>query len=165
MFQSETLSELKKEQLIQALQAHQLNTVIDLRRVERKFAAANSPDVMQPMTSAWTFYVNSQGLLIELRGFTRNYPFSSECVDEAKRRVYLDPESNKSWNLAWLVLRKIQTDQLILSYANYQAALPAMWGNQIPSAEGIARLAAAFRSEWTYGLAQMLRHWEQPPVC
>jgi hypothetical protein len=35
---------------------------------------------------------------------------SSECVDEAKRRVYADPSSDNSWNLCWLVLQKIQNE-------------------------------------------------------
>jgi hypothetical protein len=35
---------------------------------------------------------------------------SAECIDEAKRRVYSDPESNRSWNLCWLVLNKIQNE-------------------------------------------------------
>lgn len=62
------------------------------------------------MTAAWTYYVSSNSLLIELRGLTRNYPFSSYCIDEAKRRVYADPASNKSWNLCWLVLKKIKDE-------------------------------------------------------
>jgi hypothetical protein len=36
------------------------------------------------MTAAWAHYVNSNNLLNELRGLTRNYPFSSELLDEAK---------------------------------------------------------------------------------
>jgi hypothetical protein len=35
---------------------------------------------------------------------------SSDCLDEAKRRVYTDPASNRSWNLCWLVLSKIKTE-------------------------------------------------------
>jgi hypothetical protein len=40
--------------------------------------------VTQPMTAAWAHYVNSNNLLNELRGLTRNYPFSSDLLDEAK---------------------------------------------------------------------------------
>jgi hypothetical protein len=53
---------------------------------------------------------------------------------------------------------------LIPHYAHQQAAMPAMWGNVLPSPEGIQALSAAFVSEWTYALEQMLRHWETPPV-
>jgi hypothetical protein len=35
---------------------------------------------------------------------------SSDCVDEAKRRVYADPSSDNSWNLCWLVLQKMQNE-------------------------------------------------------
>lgn len=67
------------------------------------------------MTSAWTHYVSSHGLLTELRGLTKTYAFSSYCVDEAKRRVYADPESDRSWNLCWLVLKKIE-DQYVQAF-------------------------------------------------
>ncbi len=62
------------------------------------------------MTAAWTYYVSSHSLLTELRGLTKNYAFSSYCIDEARRRVYTDPQSNRSWNLCWLVLKKIQDE-------------------------------------------------------
>jgi hypothetical protein len=35
---------------------------------------------------------------------------SSDCLDEAKRRVLIDPESNRSWNYCWLVLTKVQSE-------------------------------------------------------
>jgi hypothetical protein len=35
---------------------------------------------------------------------------SAECLEEAKRRVYSDPQSNRSWNLCWLVLSKIKDE-------------------------------------------------------
>jgi len=62
------------------------------------------------MTQAWTYYVNSHNLLNELRGLTRNYPFSNALLDDAKWRVSNDPASNRSWNYAWLVLVKIRDE-------------------------------------------------------
>jgi len=53
---------------------------------------------------------------------------------------------------------------LIPSYAQYQASLPAMWGNQIPTSHGVQQLANAFVVEWNWAVDQMLRHWERPPV-
>jgi len=53
---------------------------------------------------------------------------------------------------------------LIPYYAHYQASLPAMWGNQSPTAEGIQQLRDAFIAEWKYAVDQMLRHWERPPI-
>jgi len=61
----------------------------------------------------------------------------------------------KLW-LTWL-------SQLVPYYARIQASQPAMWGNRIPSAEGVAQLSGAFVSEWNWALNQMLRHWDQPP--
>jgi hypothetical protein len=84
-----------------------------------------------------SYYVNSHGLLTELRGLTKNYPFryftnsalldfrqlvghtdrnSTDCLEEAKRRVYSDPQSNRSWNFCWLVLSKIQSEYVGLCY-------------------------------------------------
>ncbi|OAK98082.1 hypothetical protein IQ06DRAFT_349803 [Phaeosphaeriaceae sp. SRC1lsM3a] len=158
------ISVAEKEQYIQALRTHQVNTVVELRRIEKAFAVLGTPDVSEPMTAAWSYYVDSHSLLTELRGLTRNYPFSSHCLDEAKRRVYADPASNRSWNLCWLVLSKIQTDQLIPYYARYQASQPTMWGGHNPSSEQITQLTNAFVAEWSYALSQMLRHWDQPPA-
>ncbi|KAH6618716.1 hypothetical protein C7974DRAFT_416071 [Boeremia exigua] len=158
------MSLAEKHDTIVALQQHRINTLIDLRRVEKAFALLNSPDVSESMTAAWTYYVSSNSLLTELRGLTRTYPFSSYCVDEAKRRVYADPASNRSWNLCWLVLKKIKNDGLIGYYAQYQAGLPATWGGHTPTDAQIAQLTDILVREWKGALEQMLRYWEAPPT-
>jgi hypothetical protein len=61
--------------MIQALRLHQINTLTELRRIERAFAVLGTSDVSEPMTKAWSYYVDSHGLLTELRGLTKNYPF------------------------------------------------------------------------------------------
>ncbi|KAF2404572.1 hypothetical protein EJ06DRAFT_210216 [Trichodelitschia bisporula] len=159
-----TISETHKAQWIHALRTHRINTITDLRRVEKIFASIGTSDVTEPMTTAWSYYVNSHTLLTELRSLTRNYPFSSECVEEAKRRVYSDPSSNRSWNLCWLVLNKIRSDQLIPYYAHYQASAPAMWGHRVATPDEVSKLTAAFVAEWNWAVDQMLRHWERPPI-
>jgi hypothetical protein len=159
-----TLTQAEKHETILALQQHRINTLPSLRRVELAFAALNTPDVAEPMTAAWTYYVSSHGLLTELRALTRSCPFSSHCVEEAKRRVYADPESNCSWNLAWLVLRKIKDDQLVAYYAQYQAAQPASWGGRTPKEEQAKDFSDKLQREWKGALRQMLRYWEEPPT-
>lgn len=62
------------------------------------------------MTAAWEYYVSSNQMLCELRGLTRNYPFCGELLADAQVRVRNDPESNRSWNLAWLCLVKINDE-------------------------------------------------------
>ncbi|KAI9817441.1 MAG: hypothetical protein M1827_001051 [Pycnora praestabilis] len=99
-----------KGQLIESLRTHRVNTLTELRRIEKVFAYLDQAEVCEPMTSAWAYYVNSNNLLSELRGLTKNYPFSSECLDEAKWRVIEDPSSTRSWNYCWLVLVKIQNE-------------------------------------------------------
>ncbi|KAF2017410.1 hypothetical protein BU24DRAFT_440390 [Aaosphaeria arxii CBS 175.79] len=163
MSSSRKITTAEKDQMIHALQSHRVNTLIELRRIEKAFARLGSPDVTEPMTTAWSYYVNSHGLLTELRGLTRDYPFSSECVEEAKRRVYADPQSNRSWNFCWLVLSKIRDDELIQYYAQYQAEDPSMWGYHEPSDDDVMRLSQAFMAEWNTAVNHMLRHWDQPP--
>lgn len=95
--------------MLKSLRTHRVNTLTELRRIEKLLAAGGNAgkDVTEPMTTAWAHYVNSNNLLSELRGLTKNYPFSSECLDEAKWQVIGDPDSTKSWNYAWLILKKI----------------------------------------------------------
>ncbi|KAI9716816.1 MAG: hypothetical protein M1812_005156 [Candelaria pacifica] len=164
MNSSKTISKTDKDQLIRSLRTHRVNTLTELRRIEKIFAYLDQSEVLEPMTSAWAHYVNSNNLLSELRGLTRNYPFSSECLDEAKWKVIEDPASTRSWNYCWLVLVKIQNEQLITKHARSQAALPKQWGGRNATSAGINQLADAFTAEWTWALGQMLRHWESPPT-
>jgi hypothetical protein len=102
-------------QLIESLNTHRINTLTELCRIERVAADPNTSEADQqafqsPMTTAWNYYVSSNNMLNELRGLTRNYPFSSEALNDAKWRVSNDPESNRSWNYAWLVLAKIRDE-------------------------------------------------------
>ena len=160
----------------------------ELRRIERIAAESSASDQLafqQPMTSAWNAYVTSNNMLNELRGLTRNYPFSSEALDDAKWRVSNDPESNRSWNYAWLVLVKLKNEwvssflefrmvwgngadmhfsQMISAYAASEAAKPEMWGGEYPDQQDADQLATCFAFEWNEALEQMLRHWETPPT-
>ena len=99
-----------KDQLINSLRTHRVNTLTELRRIEKIFAHFDQAEFSEPMTTAWAYYVNSNNFLSELRGLTKNYPFSSECLDEAKWKVIEDPASTRSWNYCWLVLMKIQNE-------------------------------------------------------
>lgn len=96
--------------MIRSLQTHKVNTLTELRRIEKTFASVTSADATEAMTDAWAHYVNSNNLLSELRALTKNYPFSSECLDEAKWQVISDPASTRSWNYCWLVLTKIRKE-------------------------------------------------------
>ncbi|KAI9809340.1 MAG: hypothetical protein M1825_002632 [Sarcosagium campestre] len=156
------MSQSDKNQIIQSLRTNRMKTLTELRRVEK--VCSNSAEFHEPMTAAWAHYVNCNNLLSELRGLTKNYPFSSECLDEAKWLVIEDPASQRSWNYCWLVLVKIQNQHLIQKHASLMAQKPSMWGNRTPTAAGVAQLARTFVVEWNSALTQMLRHWESPPV-
>lgn len=81
-----------------------MNTLTELCRIERVAADSSEEDQLLfqgPMTQAWSYYVSSNNMLNELRGLTRNYPFSRDALDDAKYRVDNDPDSNRSWNYAW----------------------------------------------------------------
>jgi hypothetical protein len=64
----------------------------------------------EPMTAAWSYYVSSNQMLSELRGLTPNYPFCGDILTRAQVQVRSDPESNRSWNLAWLCLVKMNDE-------------------------------------------------------
>ncbi|ETS84394.1 hypothetical protein PFICI_02419 [Pestalotiopsis fici W106-1] len=175
-------------QLIESLRTHRVNTLTELRRIERVAASCESEEealaFQAPMTSAWSYYVGNQ-FLVELRGLTPNYPMSADVVAEAVRRVRSDPGSNRSWNMAWLCLIKIRDDcsdvssqrvleynlltpssihsGLIPHYSNNEAWKREMWGGRDPSQEEADQLGACFEWEWMQAIENMLRHWADGP--
>ncbi|RYP22166.1 hypothetical protein DL765_001814 [Monosporascus sp. GIB2] len=144
-------------------QTHRVNTLTELCRIERVAASCENEDdaraFQEPMTNAWKYYVTSNQFLTELSGLTRNYPFSSDLIDDALYRVQNDPDSNRSWNLPWLCLTKIKD-----LYANAQSWKREMWGGRDPSQEEAHQLAQYFEDEWTQAVDTMLRHWSVPPA-
>lgn len=113
-----TLSLMPKQssvqQLIDSLETHRVNTLTELCRIERVAATTDNEEdaraFQAPITAAWGYYVSSNQMLTELHGLTRAYPFSGEVLADAVVRVRNDPNSNRSWNLAWLCLVKIQDE-------------------------------------------------------
>lgn len=98
--------------MVSTLQSRRVNTLTELRRIERTLASLSTfmTQQMPVMSDAWNNYVNSNNFLNELRGLTRSYPFSAELLDDAKSRVYADPSSRRSWNYAWMLLVKIKSE-------------------------------------------------------
>ncbi|KAF2969737.1 hypothetical protein GQX73_g3841 [Xylaria multiplex] len=161
-------SQASVRQMIESLRNHTVNTLTELCRIERVATSCESEEEMQafqePMASAWDHYVNSNQLLLELRGLTRNYPVSSSLIDEARGLVSEDPNSNRSWNLAWLCLVTIRDKGLILTCAQSEAQKPEMWGGRHPSPDEAEQLTRCFVYEWTQAVDKMLRHWHTAPV-
>ncbi|OAX83981.1 hypothetical protein ACJ72_01663 [Emergomyces africanus] len=151
-----------KENLINALRTHRINTITELRRAERALAQDDPAEATEPLSEAWRYYVYSNNLLNELRGLTKNYPFSSECLDDAKVLTVSDLKNSHSGNFCWLVLLKILEQQLIPKHARDIAANPVMWGGRAPTTTEIEQLSDACTAEWTMAVQQMLRHWELP---
>lgn len=117
----------EKAQLIRSLQTHKVNTLTELRRIEKIFEGASSAETVEPMNNAWYHYVNSNQLLSELRALTKNYPFSSECLDEAKWRVVEDSANNRSRNYCWLVLSKIRKEYVTFLLTSFSFPCPFLW--------------------------------------
>ncbi|TFB00701.1 hypothetical protein CCMA1212_007480 [Trichoderma ghanense] len=156
------------QQLIDSLTTHRINTLTELCRIERIAATCDSEAearaFQQPMTEAWIHYVSSNQFLTELRGLTRSYPLSADIVAEAYRRVRSDPDSNRSWNLAWLCLTRMRDDGLVRIFADAEARKPEMWGGKGPSEKMVQQLATCFEDEWRAAIETMLRHWTTPPT-
>lgn len=96
--------------MLHTLRSHRVNTLTELRRIEKVLSSVNALAYYAPMTEAWNYYVSSNNFLSELRGLTRQYPFSTELLESAKWSVYNDPDSSKSWNFAWLILTKLRNE-------------------------------------------------------
>ncbi|KAL8866539.1 MAG: hypothetical protein Q9174_006245, partial [Haloplaca sp. 1 TL-2023] len=150
----------QKSLLLRSLRAHNINTLSELRRIERLFSALNAPDTEQPMREAWTYYVDSNTLLNELRGLTKTYPFGEGCLDEAKNRVNGNGGNGSQGGKCFKVLKEIREKNLIPHHARLLAAKPAMWGNRTPTATEIDKLTSVLTTEWTRALGMLLRHWE-----
>ncbi|KPM33893.1 hypothetical protein AK830_g12679 [Neonectria ditissima] len=152
---------------IKSLNNHSVNTLTELCRIERIAAScedeADAKAFQEPMTAAWVYYVTSNQMLLELRGFTGNYPITADIVHDAHTRVRQDPDSNRSWNLAWLCLVKMRDDDLISGYAAVEASKQEMWGSVLPTQKEVEQLAACFEYEWGVAVDTMLRHWQTPP--
>ncbi|QKX57139.1 uncharacterized protein TRUGW13939_04247 [Talaromyces rugulosus] len=157
--------------LLTLLRTPRVNTLTELRRIERNLIPAkinpsldnNSTipnEIVEPLASAWLNYVYSNNLLSELRNLTRSCMFSSELLDEAKMLVTADPDSGQSWNFAWLVLNKIENEELIDKHARDLSTNPDMWGGRSPAADEAKMLEDKCKQEWTWAVRQMLRNWE-----
>lgn len=60
------------------------------------------------------FLLGPRCLYRMLPGLTQNYPLCSEIIHEARARVMGDPLSERSWNLARLVLQKMSDEHVPL---------------------------------------------------
>ena len=107
-----TISTTEVNSLISTIRSRRVNTLTELRRIERTLSSLEHfmSDICPTMSEAWNNYVSSNNFLNELRGLTRNYPFSAELLGDAKARVYNDPNSRRSWNYVWLLLVKIKSE-------------------------------------------------------
>jgi hypothetical protein len=116
----QTITIAEVNSMIQSLRSRRVNTLTELRRIERTLAVlpAFSTEYIVNMTDAWNNYVNCNNFLNELRGLTRRYPFSAELLEEAKQRVINDANSSRSWNFAWLLLVKMRNE-----YASYRGSM------------------------------------------
>ncbi|KAI0403117.1 hypothetical protein F4802DRAFT_324880 [Xylaria palmicola] len=156
------------KQMIDSLRNHTVNTLTELCRIEKVAVACETEAEMQafqqPLAAAWDYYVSSNQMLLELRGLTRNYPASSFLVEEARRLVAEDPNSGRSWNLAWLCLTKIRDAGLILICAQSESLKPEMWGGRHPTPEEAEQLTRCFVYEWSQAVDKMLRHWHAAPI-
>ncbi|KAI1436947.1 hypothetical protein GGR50DRAFT_156216 [Xylaria sp. CBS 124048] len=156
------------KQITDWLKSHKVRTLSELCRIERQIADLKSEEDQQSvigfMATAWNEYMDSNQLLVELRGLTRNYPVSTTLLDEARRRVNDDPNSTRSWNLVWLCLVKIRDEGLVLTCAQVEAQQPHMWGGRQPSREEAEQLTRCFVYEWGQAIVNLLRHWRKDPV-
>src|SRR3569833_773757 len=111
---ADTIKKKSLRQLIESLQPHRVNTLTELCRIERVAATCENEDdaraFQEPMTTARNNKDKKNQNKTKLRGLTTSYPFCGDILADAHARVRSDPESNRSWNLAWLCLVKIRDE-------------------------------------------------------
>ncbi|KAH7628922.1 hypothetical protein B0T09DRAFT_402252 [Sordaria sp. MPI-SDFR-AT-0083] len=149
--------------LLTHLQTNPPTTLSALLHLERTITDPSqipSSDVslfQSPMTSAFENYVvTTQSLLVELRGLTTNYPFSAQIIPLAVQFVRADPDSDRSWNLAWLVLNKILSEGLVESVSWEEAGWEGYWGNRLPSEAERGMLAGEMAREWKEAVERLV---------
>ncbi|KAI5789209.1 hypothetical protein FPQ18DRAFT_391765 [Pyronema domesticum] len=153
---------------LSTLRGHLVNTLTGLRYIEKQLIPLSShpshPTVVQEMTNAWSHYVDTN-FLNELRRLTKQYPFSEELFRDAKERVRGGGyRSWNSWNMAWVMLRVMEEDNLIPHHAHRLASHPSMWGGAIPKPKHAVELANVLQREWEGAVEHLLRNYEVPPV-
>ncbi|KAI2632860.1 hypothetical protein GGS21DRAFT_491363 [Xylaria nigripes] len=163
-----TMARPTTHQMTEWLQSRKIRTLSELCRIERFVMELEDEEEKRSVTAhlaaAWDSYVDSNQLLVELRGLTRNYPVSVGLQDEARRSVSDDANSIRSWNQAWLCLVKIRDENLVLACAQAEAQKPEMWGGRKPSEDEAEQLTQHFVYEWGQAVTNLLRHWEKEPV-
>ncbi|KAL8852052.1 MAG: hypothetical protein Q9221_003077 [Calogaya cf. arnoldii] len=146
--------------LLHSLRSHTINTLPALRRTERLIASLptshpQKPEIAKALHEAWIYYVDYHHLLNELRGLTKNFPFSESCLEEAKRGT-----SKGSGNYCYGVVKRVRDYGLIPTHARSLATRSAMWGGRHPTEREVQKLASACEGEWMRVLGIVLRHWE-----
>ena len=89
----QVISVTEVNQMRQTLRSRRVNTLTELRRIESVLTTlpSFSNELIHEVTDSWGYYVSSNNFLNELRGLTRQYPFSNELLEDAKVRVLNDP--------------------------------------------------------------------------
>jgi hypothetical protein len=103
---------------LSTLRGHLVNTLTGLRYIEKQLLPSlpshpsypsypsSHPTIIQEMSNAWSYYVDTN-FLNELRGLTKQYPFSEELFRDARGRVNND---TRSWSMAWVMLRVMEEE-------------------------------------------------------
>ncbi|MCJ1308481.1 hypothetical protein MMC25_002134 [Agyrium rufum] len=158
------MNNIEQQKLITALREHRLNNILELCRIENVLMNSDGEllDLVEPLADAWSYYVGSHSLLNELRGLTRSFPFSSECLDEAKWLVDHDTQmGGGTQNYCLAVLMKIREESLVRKHAYIQTVAPEMWGGRSPSQSALNQLAERFIESWTDAVNRLLQYWEE----
>ncbi|KAI5814010.1 hypothetical protein BZA77DRAFT_225562, partial [Pyronema omphalodes] len=156
---------------LSTLRGHLVNTLTGLRFIEKQLLPylslypsytsypSSNASIMQELRNAWLYYVDTN-FLNELRGLTRQYPFSEELFQDARGRIDNNP---RSWNMAWAMLKVMEENNLIPHHAQQLASRSTMWGGARPKPQHIAELAEILQHKWEGAVEHLLRNWEVFP--
>ncbi|KAG5942412.1 hypothetical protein E4U59_001123 [Claviceps monticola] len=113
------------------------------------------------LSGAWSYYVASQQLAIELVNRTPHYNLPLDLIKESYSRVIQHPLSDQSRNMGWLILNKMKEDGLIAAFADTYARKPEMWEGEQVGLDTVPCLASHLETEWNAVVESILEYWDR----
>ncbi|KAG6147059.1 hypothetical protein E4U25_003130 [Claviceps purpurea] len=163
-------SQSHTRKLVDGFESSRANTLSKLMSFERmaedmiSSGEVEREDVEALRTSlsgAWSYYVASQQLAIELGNRTPHYNLPLDLIKESYSRVVQHPLSDQSRNVGWLILNKMKEDGLIAAFADTYARKPEMWEGEKVGLDAVPCLASHLETEWNAAVESILEYWDR----
>ncbi|KAG6077348.1 hypothetical protein E4U30_000969 [Claviceps sp. LM220 group G6] len=165
-------SQSHTRKLIDGFESSRANTLSKLMSFERMAEDMTSSEdvdledveaLRTSLSGAWSYFVASQQLAIELGNRTPHFNLPLDLIKESYSRVVLvqHPLSDQSRNVGCLILNKMKEDGLIAAFADTYARRPEMWEGEQVGLETVTCLASHLETEWNAAVESILEYWDR----